>query len=264
MTYTHGHADAVLRSHRRRDAANSAGYLLPELASGRSLLDVGCGPGTITVDLARVVAPGRVVGIDAEAAVLDEARRLAAEASLTNVEFKVADVYELPYDDASFDVVHAHQLLQHLAHPERALEEMARVCRPGGIVAARDGDYGAFTWFPEVPALDRWLQVYRAVARANGGEPDAGRHLKAWAHRAGLEPIRCSASAWCYAELDDRAWWSGLWAERITSTRLAERAVELGLATPAELEEIAEGWRRWGEHPEAWFAVLHGELLYVA
>jgi SAM-dependent methyltransferase len=261
VSYTHGHADAVLRSHRWRNVANSAAYLVDRLSPGHSLLDVGCGPGTLTVDLAKHVAPGRVVGIDSEATVLDEARRTAEEAGATNVEFHVADVHALPYDDGSFDVVHAHQVLQHLAHPHRALEEMARVCRAGGVVAARDGDYSAFTWFPAEPLLERWLEVYCAVARADGGEPDAGRRLKAWAREAGLGEVECSASVWCYSTVEDRSWWADLWAERTTATRLAMRAVELGFANEEELGEIAAAWHRWADQPDGWFAVLHGEII---
>ncbi|MHB8245118.1 MAG: methyltransferase domain-containing protein [Acidimicrobiales bacterium] len=260
MSYTHGHADAVLKAHRWRNAANSAGYLLDHMEPGRSLLDVGCGPGTLTVDLARLLAPGRVVGVDAESAVLDEARQLAAQARMTNVEFHKADAYSLPYDDGSFDIVHAHQLLQHLEHPSSALTEMARVCRTGGIVAARDGDYSAFTWFPADPLLDRWLEVYEAVARANGGEPDAGRRLRAWARASGLSEVTSSASVWCYSTEEDRTWWAETWAERTSSTLLADRAVELGIATREELLEIAAAWHAWASQQDGWFAVLHGEI----
>src|ERR1019366_5404766 len=112
--YTPGHDDSVRRSHRWRTAANSAAYLLPHLAPGLDLLDVGCGPGTITCDLAREVAPGRVVGVDAAADVLDQARATAADDNLT-VAFEVADLFALPFADDSFDVVHAHQVLQHVA-----------------------------------------------------------------------------------------------------------------------------------------------------
>jgi 2-polyprenyl-3-methyl-5-hydroxy-6-metoxy-1,4-benzoquinol methylase len=261
VTYTHGHDDAVLRSHRWRTVANSAAYLVDRLRPGMSVLDVGCGPGSLTIDLARHVAPGRVVGIDAAAGVLDEARAAAEAAGVANVEFHEGDAYNLAYDQASFDVVHAHQVLQHLERPVVALQEMARVCKASGLVAARDGDYAAFTWYPEEPALARWLEVYRAVARANGGEPDAGRRLKSWARQAGLGEVVGSGSAWCFSGLDERTWWADLWADRISSTQLADRVVELGLATPDELGQIADAWRRWAHHEDAWFAVLHGEIL---
>src|SRR5947208_1812917 len=114
--YTHGHHDSVLRSHRWRTAANSAAYLLEHLSPGTGLLDVGCGPGTITFDLAARVAPGPVLGVDADAGVVEQAAGAAREAGSTAA-FRVADVYGLDLEDASFDVVHAHQVLQHLADP---------------------------------------------------------------------------------------------------------------------------------------------------
>ncbi|MFI9585257.1 methyltransferase domain-containing protein [Streptomyces sp. NPDC052236] len=259
--YTHGHHDSVLRSHRWRTAANSAAYLLAELRPGLDVLDVGCGPGTITADLAGLVAPGRVTAVDAAEDVLRQARETAAGRGLDNVHFAVADVHALDFPDDSFDVVHAHQVLQHVGDPVRALREMRRVCRPGGVVAARDSDYGAFTWFPAIPALDEWLSLYRRVARANGGEPDAGRRLLSWARAAGFTDIAATASAWCFATPGDRAWWSGLWAERTTASVYAKLAVDGGHATPQELTAAADGWREWGDHDDAWFMVPHGEVL---
>lgn len=255
--YTHGHHDSVLRSHRWRTAENSAAYLLPHLAPGMDVLDVGCGPGTITVDLAARVAPGRTVGVDAAVAAIAEAAQLTTD---DRVEFHVADVMRLDFPDDSFDIVHAHQVLQHLADPVGALREMGRVCRGGGIVAARDADYDAMTWFPADPDLDAWLDLYRRVARANGGEPDAGRRMLDWATEAGLHDIRPSASAWCFANFDDRAWWADLWAERVTESSLAARAVDLGFAARSDLRRMADAWRRWAGTETGWFAVLHGEI----
>jgi SAM-dependent methyltransferase len=162
--------------------------------------------------------------------------------------------------DGAFDVVHAHQLLQHLDDPVAALREMKRVATVGGLVAARDSDYHSMIWFPYEAALDRWREVYCEVARANGGEPDAGRRLLAWSHAAGFEDVTATASAWCYATAGERQWWSGLWAERITGSLLADRAVELGIATMAELGELAAGWRRWADHPDAWFCIPNAEI----
>ena len=259
--YTHGHHASVLRSHRWRTAENSAGYLLPLLKAGQHLLDLGCGPGTISIDLARRVTPGQVVGVDREQAPLREARAVAADHSVENVGFELGDAYHLGYPDASFDIVHAHQVLQHLSDPVAALVEMRRVCRPGGCVAARDADYQAMSWYPADPRLVRWLELYRRVARSNHGEPDAGRRLLSWARTAGFCDITSSASAWCFATAEDRAWWGGLWAERVTQSALAEQALARGLATRAELAELAEAWRHWARHDEGWFAVLHGEIL---
>jgi len=137
------------------------------------------------------------------------------------------------------------------------------VCRPGGVVAVRDADYAAMTWHPADPALDRWLEVYHRVARHNGAEPDAGRRLKSWVRAAGFGELTCTASAWCFASADERAWWAGTWAQRVTESARADQAIAAGISTPAELAELAAGWRRWADEPDAWFAVLNAEVVAV-
>ena len=261
--YTHGHHDSVLRSHRWRTVENSAAYLLNRLEPGRSLLDVGCGPGTLTVDLAGRVAPGRAVGIDSVASIIDQAAADTPD-DAANLVFAVGDAYALDFADDSFDIVHAHQVLQHLNDPVAALREMRRVGRPRGVVAVRDADYGAMTWFPGDKRLDRWLSLYREVAIANGGQPDAGRYLLHWVHEAGFSQVEASASAWCFATPAERDWWGGLWADRVRHSSFAGHAIETGLATPADLEDLAAGWLDWAKNPDGWFAVLHSEVIGTA
>ena len=259
--YTHGHSAAVLSAHSRRGAADSAAYLLAHLRAGMDLLDVGCGPASITADLAERVAPGRVVGLDAAAGALEAARATLRERGLSEqVELTCGDIMALPFEDASFDVVHAHQVLQHVADPVGALREMRRVTRPGGVVAARDAVYSAMAWFPRPPALEDWRRVYTATARANGGEPDAGARLLSWCRTAGLTEAAPSASTWCYATPELRSWWGGTWAERVL-TSFGPQAVDAGLATSADLTQMARAWRRWAEADDGWFVVVHGEVL---
>jgi SAM-dependent methyltransferase len=260
-TYTHGHHESVLRSHRWRTAENSAAYLLPELEPHMRILDVGCGPGTITADLADRVPQGHVTGIDTEPDVLAQAAELTRGRGSGNLRFTTGDVYALDYPAAAFDVVHAHQVLQHLSDPVAALREMRRVCKPGGLIAARDGDYGAMVWYPEVPELDDWLDLYHRVARGNGGEPDAGRRLHAWAREAGLTQLTVSSSTWTFAAPRQRAWWGGLWADRTVASSYADRAITGGYATAEDLRRIAGGWHAWAAHQDGWFAVVNGEVL---
>ena len=249
-TYTHGHHETVLRSHRWRTAENSCGYLLPHLRADDTLLDVGCGPATITADLASHV--GSVLGLEAT----DEAVALAQGAGVDCV---LGDVHRLPFPDDSFDVLHAHQVLQHVADPVQALREMARVARR--LVAVRDSDYLGFTWFPSCRGLDRWMELYQAAASANGGHPQAGRMLLSWALEAGLTDVTPSSSTWCFATPEDRGWWGGMWAERIQQSALATQLLTDGLATQEDLDLCSAGWRTFAERDEAWLSVLHGELL---
>ncbi|WP_131742027.1 methyltransferase domain-containing protein [Actinomadura roseirufa] len=260
-SYTHGHHESVLSAHQWRTAENSAGYLIGHLRPGDRVLDVGCGPGTITADLARIVAPGRVTGVDAAEGVLAEARRAAAERGAGNVEFAVADVAALDFEDGAFDVVHAHQVLQHVPDPVGALREMRRVVRPGGIVAVREADFGAMIWYPDPPGMDSWLPVYYKVARGNGGEPDAGRRLVSWARAAGFTDVTASASTWCFSTPEEREWWSDSWGGRLLNSAVADSAMEGGHATRADLRRIYEGWKAWAAAEDGWYAVTHGEIL---
>ncbi len=259
--YTHGHHESVLRSHRWRTAENSAAYLLAHLEPGMSLLDVGAGPGTITLDLAARVAPGHVRGVDAAADVVEIARQAARDGDHRNVEFAVDDAYALSSADDSWDVVHAHQVLQHLKHPVAALEEFRRVVRPSGIVAARDVDYEGTIWWPRLPALDEWLELYLQVHRSTSGEPSAGRRLKGWAREAGFAEVSSSASLWLFESEEDRQWWGQAWAVRAVDSSFAQNAIRLGLADRRLLEHLAEGWRTWAAAEDGWLLMPHAEII---
>ena len=257
--YTHGHHESVLRSHRSRTAQTSAAYLLPLLKPTDHLLDVGAGPGTITADLAGLV--GRVTATEIGPAELQLAQATAEERNVANIDFQVADVHALQFDDATFDVVHAHQVLQHVADPVQAFRELARVTKPGGIVAVRDSDYSGFCWWPALPQLDTWLDLYRTAARENGGEPDAGRRLLSWAHAAGLTDVVATSSTWCYATPDERAGWGGMWADRIVNSAIARQLVEAGHATSDQLQEISDAWTAWAADEDGWISILHSEVV---
>ena len=255
MTYLHGHHESVLRAHGWRTAANSAAFLLPHLRVEHVMLDVGAGPGTITQDLATHVT--KLVATEVDASTLALTR---TGITASNVDFVIADAHGLPFSDATFDVVHAHQVLQHVADPVQALREFRRVTKPGGIVAVRDVDYSAISLHPGRPELTEWLSLYRTLARIDGGEPDAGPRLLGWAQEAGFEQITPSASVWCFATMADRAYWGGSWAERIQHSRFADKARAHGVAD-STLSDIAQAWRDWAVDPKGWITLTHGEIL---
>lgn len=259
--YTHGHHESVLRVHEWRTVDNSAAYLVPHLRAGLRVLDVGSGPGTISIDLARRVRPGSVVGIDASPDVVDRANGLAASEGVSNVGFRVGDAYALDFDDDTFDVVHAHQVMQHLGRPVDAMREIRRVLKPGGVLAARDADYGGVIWSPESVGLARWLQLNREIYAWNGGEALAGRLLKRWARAAGFEEVTATGSVWVFSSDRDREWWGGAWSDRATKSQFAAHAIESGHATHAELESVADAWRAWAADPEGWLLMPHGEIV---
>ncbi len=257
--YTHGHHASVLAVHRWRTIANSAAYLKPHLIAGRSLLDVGCGPGTITTEFAERLAPGRVIGLDAAVDAITAAEAHAAELG-SAATFVHGDAFALPFDDGAFDITHTHQTLQHVGDPVAMLREMARVTVPGGTIAAREVDYAVTSWFPLLPGLAQWLDLYQRVHRGNGGEPNAGRHLKAWARAAGLDAVETTATVWLFSDEVDRAWWGGAWAEHVLHSSFARDALDGGHATHAELQQISQAWRVWAQHDDAMLTMTHVEV----
>ena len=259
-SYALGHHESVLRSHRWRTAENSAAYVLPHITPGARVLDVGCGPGTITADFARLAgADGEVLGMDAAPDVIAAARR--EHGAVSNLGFAVGDIAKPELPDSRYDVVHAHQVLQHLREPIAALRQMGRLTREGGVVAVREADYSGMSWHPQSRGLDRWLSTYQSVARRSGAEPDAGRRLLGWAQRAGFADVTPSASVWCFATPEDRQWWGGLQADRITQSAVADQALGASLADEAALQSMATAWRTWADASDGWFVVVHGEVL---
>ena len=263
--YGQGHHESVLRAHSWRTVANSAAYIVPHLKPNFRVLDVGCGPGTITIDIARLVPEGHVTGIEpAEAEnVLAGARSLAAEQGVHNVDFAVGDVYALEYPDATFDVVHAHQVLQHVGDPVKALREMRRVAKPGGFIAVREADSSSKICYPYSDEISSYWKLFQDISRANGGEPDAGRRLHVWAKQAGFDPagISCSSSTWCHYTPEQRAWWGNLWAERILASKFASNAKKYGLADDETLKKHADTWKTWAADDDGWFSLTHGEII---
>lgn len=258
--YSHGHHESVTNAHAARTAANSAAYLTGRIERGAQILDVGCGPGSITIDLARLVGPtGHVTGIDASAAVIEQARALATAQGVTNVTFEVGDAYAVDAVDGSFDVVHAHQVLQHLGRPIDALREWRRLTR--GIVAARDVIYSSTAIYPELPALVLWRDAIVALQRANGGEADAGSRLKAWALSAGFTRIETDVETWCFQSDAARRWWGEQWARRALESSFVDGTERHGIATAADRQHIADAWLAWAAEHSGWMMMPHGWII---
>uniref|UniRef100_A0A7S3PGI3 Methyltransferase domain-containing protein n=1 Tax=Aplanochytrium stocchinoi TaxID=215587 RepID=A0A7S3PGI3_9STRA len=263
-TYTHGHAEAVVRQHKARTVYNSAAYLIPKLKKGLTVLDVGCGPGSISAGFAEIVGEtGKVFATDCSADILDEAR--ISTAAYDNVTVENADVYELPYDNHSFDVAHAHQVLQHLTDPVRAMREMKRVVKPGGVVACRDADYSTMLGSPDLEFIKRWNEIYKETCRRNNAEPDAGRYLFKWARESGsaASNIEYSADVVVYSPTDPtfQKAWGNAWAERSLNSAFGRQAIEYGISTKEEMMKVAIAWQEWAKDKDATFYYVNGQVL---
>ncbi|KAK7739672.1 hypothetical protein SLS53_005639 [Cytospora paraplurivora] len=259
--------------HELRTAENSAGYLLSVLREKHranpnlKLLDVGTRSGTISATLAQAIQPdGRVVATDSNSDVLKRAQAVAEEAGVVNIEFQQANIADgLPFEDATFDITHCHQLLTHLPRPVDALREMLRVTKPGGIVAAREGDLETECVWPELPGMVKFHAFTLKFIQMNGGTPKAGRQLLSWALAVGSgvsrDHITPSYGTWCYHEPNEKKAWSQAMVLELRGGRLREVGLDAKFATEEDLEEMATAWEEWAENEDAILGMMHGEIL---
>ncbi|HEY7244555.1 MAG TPA: methyltransferase domain-containing protein [Xanthobacteraceae bacterium] len=260
-TYQHGHHASVVSNHARRTAEIDAAFFLPYLRPGMRLLDVGCGPGSITAGLARRVEPAAAIGMDLSESVIETARTLAKAQPAKQLSFEVGNIYEPRFPAGSFDAILAHQVLQHLRRPVEALRQMRALLSCGGMVGVRDIDWGTTIFHPENEGMRRFLALYYELADRNGGEPDAGRHLRHWLREAGFSETRVTCSAVCYADPAATREWADTYAARTLHSNIGEKAVEYGIATRSELEDIAASWRAWGAHADAVWCFTHVQAV---
>jgi len=244
-----------------RSAQRDAAFLLPYIEPGQTLLDCGCGPGQITIGLARAVSPGQATGIDLDPAVLEQARRSAADAGVANVEYREAAVTALPFPDESFDVVYFHALLCHLPAPQDALAEARRVLKRGGVVAVSEPDMASFQIATDDPACLRMVEYLAAGSRAAGGDPDLGRRLRPLLHSAGFSPTVGSMTIHSHGDPESAPIKANAWAGLASGSTLAANAIAQGLFSAAELDETAAALREYAEQPDAMLAETWGEAL---
>ena len=256
--YTHGHHPAVIKVHALRTAEKDAHHLLKRLQPGMRLLDVGCGPGTITEGLARAVAPGLTIGIDPVTEILEEARR--QDRTHSSPIYMPANTYQLPFDNAVFDIVHLHQVLQHLAKPVIALQEIKRVLKPGGLLSLRESDYGSMVAWPRLPLMERWLELYHAVVTYNGADADAGRRIPAWLRASGFNNAELTGDSKLYAGANAQ-FWGESWSERTLQSSFGRQAIQYNLATHEEIKNISDAWKEWSEDEDACFTFVQVQAI---
>ena len=252
----------IVQMFTRRTAATHAAYLLPHLRSGMALLDIGCGPGSISVGLAKSVDPGALRGLDIEESQVKKARAAAAAEGLENASFDVGDVTALPFDDDTFDVVHAHAALEHVQDLTAALSEIKRVLKPGGILAARDLICDSCFFEPDMGGgLAGMWQVFISRLAASGGHPQIGRQYRGILADAGFEDIEASASFDYYGspaaiEFLHQSRIASFFAPTAVETDIAQ-----GVATQEQFDEWRKLWDQWVTMPGAFGAYARGEVL---
>jgi ubiquinone/menaquinone biosynthesis C-methylase UbiE len=235
-----------------RSAAVHAQFFLPHIKSGLSVLDCGCGPGTITTGLADLAAPGRVLGLEIEPTQVEMARR--AIDGRTNLTFDIGDIYELPVESHSFDRVHIGAVLMNLREPVRGLKEAFRVLKPGGALGVREGDQGGDIIAPSDPIIDKGMALYTKLRKHNGHDPFLGRRLRGLLHDVGFERIEVTAAYESHGTPEGVREVARIWHGMITKSNVAKQLLELGWANEFALRIMASKCESFAERPDSFSA----------
>lgn len=254
--YLPGHAAASAMMARRR-ADRDAAFFARHLRPGLRVLDCGCGPGTIAIGLAELIAPGSVIGVDISELEVGRARAGAQRLGVVNAEFVVADVTALKFADASFDAILFHGVLCHLKDPSRALAEALRVARPGALIGAREPDMRGDLYHPPDGPVARMASAYQRARARGPGDPTIGSQLRGLFAAAGLRDVEAAASYECYAD-----------AQRLAEHFLpvvresARRGALTGVLHP-DIDPVA-ATSSWTAAPDSFFARSWGEAIGFA
>jgi ubiquinone/menaquinone biosynthesis C-methylase UbiE len=245
-----------------RDARTFLPFLLPHLRSGMDVLDAGCGVGSIALDLATMIAPGRVTGIDPDAGQIDAARRSASERGIENAEFQTGSVNELPFAEESFDVVYANAVLIYVRDPIRALAELRRVLRPDGLAAVSDDDLGTIVISPDVPEMRLAAQLFERAVVHEGGNPRYSHHLRGLMLQAGFARTQGFALApEVYGDPESTRWFADFAVGLFSAQSMSDVILAEAWATRAELDAMIAALRDWADRPDAFASWLYCAAL---
>lgn len=236
-----------------RSAAVYADFLLPHLTANTLLVDIGCGSGELSLELAASV--DQVIAVDAEATEIEEARRRAERHRVTNIDFLVGDAYALELPAEHVDVVFAHSVLEALDHPSAALEEMKRVLRPGGLVAVASVEYdGLILSGPHAQLTRRFYDIREQLWQLDGADPYLGRRLRGLLNECGFVDVVASTKAIAYGTEDAVREFGLGRAEDCLDEWYVDMALQHQLATEDDLSAMRQAWLDWSQSQASYAA----------
>ena len=259
--YTMGFSEEYLESMRRFTAQACASYLIPYLRPGLRVLDFGCGPGTISVGLARAIAPGHLDGVDMEPSQIELAKSTAQASDVSNATFHVGDVTALPFEDDYFDVAHCHNVLMHVPDTAAVLAEVKRVLKPGGILGCREMMCGSSFTEPDFGVIRKAWDMFEDLLAADDAHPQMGKELKIHLKNAGFDNVYATATFDVYNAPADIEFIYRIATQWFLSPEITEAAIKYGAATKELCDAIGAAYARWRQHPGAFLGVAYGEAL---
>lgn len=258
----HGVTPGLRQDYALRTAQRQAAFVLPYLHPGMRLLDAGCGPGSITLGLAKAVAPGLVTGIDHDDMHIQAASALATQQDMmSQVNFQTGSVLSLPFEDGTFDAAFENNVFTHLpADAILAAREIYRVLKPGGLFAARDVDTDSVVWGNLNDSIKQLDRLFTRWIQSRGSDTTIGRRLPEILRRAGFTNTFKSVSADTKGKPDETRSHADITVSLLDGP-FGRDLIDRGWAECSTVEHLKEGIREWGEHPDAFFANVHVEVI---
>ena len=256
-----GYSEEMIQSLLRRTARTNAAHLLPHLEPGMRVLDVGCGPGNITVGLAEAVGHGTVYGIDKAQSQVELAQAVAATLETENAVFQVGDATALSFEDGFFDAVHFHDALMHIPDTQTVLSEAMRVLKPGGVIGCREMISQACFTYPDYGVIGKAWEMFGDLIATDDGHPQMGKSLKEQLARAGFANARISASFEVYSTPEQIEFIYGIANQWFLSQDMTETALQYGASTVELAESIRAAYQRWKDDPGAICCLAFGEAV---
>ncbi len=259
--YTMGYGEQIMQSQMRATAEKHATFLLPYLSPGLRLLDFGCGPGAISLGLARAIAPGEMHGVDMDESLIERARSAASSQDCDNANFQVGDITALAFEDDFFDVAHCRNVLMHVPDTSAVLSEIKRVLKPGGIIACREMICGSSFSHPDSGMMRRSWEMFEDLLEANDGHPQMGKDLKGHIQKAGFVDIGINASFSVYTspeEIESIHRLISLW---FLAPEVTEAALKYGASSEKLINDLKVAYDRWSKDPAALFNIAYGEVI---
>ena len=258
---SHGVTPGLRQDYVKRTAEHQAAFALPHLRPGMDLLDVGCGPGSITLGLARAVAPGHVIGIDHDKKHIQAARAMAVDNGVDNISFEIGDALNLPFDNCAFEAVYENDLFTHLAqNAVRAAREAYRLLKEGGILAARDVDVQSAVWGNQSEPIKELDRLMIAWQRERGSDVTLGKRLPAILREAGFIHIGKSVSADSKGDPESVQSHTQITLNLLDGP-FGKAILDNGWGDKATVERLKGAIRAWGGHPDSFFANVHVEVI---
>ena len=244
-----------------RTVENSCGFIKDIIPQSSSILDIGCGPGSITRGFAKLAPKAHVIGVDISEAQVQLATELSESHQLKNLTFQQANILKLPFPDASFDFIFAQTVLAHVSELKTAFAEVKRVLKPNGVFAIKEIIASNFYFTPYSELVYKYRSVMNRGVLSAGGDPDIGLLIPEMIIEAGFSIVRQSM-IWERSpknQLDSDYFTNVI--SPVTHGELGEKAIQNGWMTQQEIKALEALCLKLKHNPNAMWALPFVEVV---